>query len=81
MRKQFFSKFQFGFKPNHITEHVVLAIVEDAYRAINIGQVLCVVALDLRKAFPSVARQLLLDKLKRAGVERTMCEKPYRGNV
>jgi len=47
----------------------VTAIVDDAYRAINVGKVLCIVSLDLKKAFPSVARVLLLEKLKKACIE------------
>jgi hypothetical protein len=70
---------------------VLLSIFDYAYKAIDKGKVCIVVALDLRKAFPSVARDLLLEKLERAGIDskwfaeylsnRTQAVKDSYGNL
>ena len=67
----FFSKYQFGFRKGHSTEHTVLAITDIAYKALDNRKICILVTLDLKKAFNSVFRKLLLVKLIEAGVDPT----------
>ena len=68
---KFFSKYQFGFRKGHSTEHTVLAITDIALKALDNRKICILVTLDLKKAFNSVFRNLLLVKLIRAGVDPT----------
>jgi len=42
---------QFGFRPNHSTEHALLALTQHIYSELNEGKFCAVVTLDLSKAF------------------------------
>ena len=67
----YFSKYQFGFRKGHSTEHTVLAIADVALKALENKKICVLVTLDLKKAFNSVSRKLLLVKLVKAGVDPT----------
>jgi len=67
----FFSSSQYGFRKGHSTEHLLIKITDLAFKAIDTDKILIVVALDLKKAFPSVSRKLLLMKLAEAGIDPT----------
>src|SRR5439155_11054040 len=71
-KKKFFMSNQYGFRKYHSTEHVLLAITNLAYHAIENNMVLIVVALDLRRAFPSVNRVNLINKLAEIGVDTAL---------
>ena len=68
-KKKFFSKYQFGFRKGHSTEHTVLAITDIALKAMDDKKVCVLITLDLKKAFNSVFRDLLILKLIRAGID------------
>jgi len=86
----YFSTRQFGFRKGHNTEHVLMAITDKAFHAIERNNVLVLVALDLRKAFTSVSRKLLLTKLAETAIsplifndyftQRTQCVRGDNGS-
>lgn len=65
----FFNPNQFGFRSQHSTEHVLLLVTDMAFRALDKKEVCIVVSLDLKRAFPSVNRKLLLRKLADIGID------------
>ena len=66
--KNILSKFQFGFRENCSTEHAAIALVDTIKLKLDQGFTCVLVSIDLRKAFDSVNRELLLVKLKKYGI-------------
>ena len=66
--KKLISKFQFGFRANHSTEHAIIALTDFMKLKIDEGYFCVLVSIDLRKAFDSVPRDLLLKKLISIGI-------------
>lgn len=64
----FFDSNQFGFRRGLITEHAMLCVHEEIVEAVNNGNRVAVLFLDLTKAFDIVNHEILLDKLVRAGI-------------
>lgn len=60
---------QFGFRARHGTEHLVTKLTDIAFKAIDKNRVTIIVTLDLKRAFPSVNRVLLIEKLNSLGIE------------
>jgi len=54
---------QYGFRPNHCTEHAELYILDKAKTAIQRNNMYAVVALDVKKAFDTINRDILFSKL------------------
>lgn len=58
-----------GFRENYSCESAVLHVCDGWYRSIDNDKVVLVVFLDLKRAFETVSRQLLISKLKKLGLE------------
>ena len=59
-------KFQFGFRKSHSTSHTIISMVEKVNNALDSGNILIGVFLDLKKAFDTVNYKILLDFLDMA---------------
>ena len=66
---KFINKFQSGFRPHHSTSTAMLNITDEWLICFDDGKIVCVVLLDLKKAFDTVDFQLLLLKLKYYGAD------------
>jgi hypothetical protein len=60
----FLSKYQFGGRKGHSTEHAMISIVDVIRKKVDMGMICILISLDLRNAFPSVHREKLLLKNK-----------------
>ena len=65
-------KFQFGFRKGHSTQQALITLVHKLTKALDIGDHVIGVYLDLKKAFDTVDHDILLRKLYKYGI---------RGNV
>ena len=54
---------QFGFRSNHFTDFAILSIIDKVQQAIDQGDLSCGIFLDFSKAFDSVDRVILIEKL------------------
>ena len=61
-------KYQFGFRKSHSTNHAIISLVEKVNNALDSGNVLVGVFLDLKKAFDTVDHKILLGKLFKYGI-------------
>ena len=66
-----FYKYQFGFRANHSTIHVLTGITEQIRNACDKGLYTCGIYLDLQKTFDTVNQNILLAKLKHYGIKGT----------
>lgn len=64
------SKFQFGFRCAHSCTDALLSIIYDIYKNLNNMDKVCVITIDIRKAFDSVNHKLLLKKLQNIGCDQ-----------
>ena len=65
-------KYQFGFCKSHSTNHAIILLVDKINNALDSGNVLIGVFLDIKKAYDPVNQKILLAKLFRYGI---------RGNI
>ena len=61
-------KYQFGFRKSHSTNDAIISLVEKVNNAMDSGNILIGLFLDLRKAFDTVDHCILLDKLYKYGI-------------
>ena len=54
---------QFGFRSNHFTDFAILCIIDKVQQAIDQGDLSCGIFLDFSKAFDTVDRVILIEKL------------------
>ena len=59
---------QAGFQPNRSTQDVILRATDDWKRALDCGQIVATVMIDLSKAFDTINHNLLLKKLYAYGI-------------
>ena len=59
---------QFGFRQQHSTLHALINITENIRKALDDGNIVCGIFVDLEKAFDSVDHQILLAKLNHHGI-------------
>ena len=62
-QKCLLSKYQFGCRRGHCTEHAMISLIDNVKKQLDCGHLGAIVSLDLRNAFPSVHREKLLCKL------------------
>ena len=61
---------QFGFRQQYSTSHALINITENMRKALDDGNVVCGVFVDLQKGFDTVEHQILLAKLNHSGIRR-----------
>ena len=59
---------QFGFRTNHSTNHALISLTEGIRSALDKGEIVCGVFIDLQKAFDTVDHNILLSKLNHYGI-------------
>ncbi len=70
-KKQLLSKYQFGFREKHSTEHALLAIKQNLEHNRANNHYTVMVSIDLSKAFDTVdSTQILIEKLKYYGCDK-----------
>jgi hypothetical protein len=62
---------QYGFRPKHSTYHPMLNLTNKAFSALNNKKHLLLIFCDLKKAFDTVNIEILLNKLKKIGIQGT----------
>lgn len=65
---QYLSHFQFGFRTKKNTQDAILRVVNNIYEKLDKNKKILTIFIDLQKAFDSVSHELLLSKLKSAGI-------------
>ena len=66
-----FYKYQFGFRANHSTNHILTEITEQIRNACDKALYTCGAYLDLQEAFDTVNHNISLAKLKHYGIKGT----------
>ena len=59
---------QFGFRQQYFTSHALITITENIRKALDDGNIVCGVLVDLQKTFDTVDHQILLAKLNHYGI-------------
>ena len=70
-KHQILSPFQCGFRKNHSTESAAISFTDSIRREIDQGLLTGAVFIDLRKAFDTVDHDIIVSKLKAAGISGT----------
>ena len=72
---------QFGFRTKHNTQHAMIALTNFFYTELDKGKFCVLVSIDIRKAFDTVDKQLLLSKLQSYGVDTKWFSSYLRGRT
>ena len=67
--KQILYSRQFGFRKGFSTNHAISTLLESIQKALDDGQFVCGIFIDLEKAFDTVSHDILLEKLNHYGIE------------
>ena len=70
-KHQILSPFQCGFRKNHSTESAAISFTDSIRRGMDQGLLTGTVFIDLRKAFDTVDHDIIVSKLKAAGISGT----------
>ena len=65
------SKYQFGFRRKHSTQHAVICIVNNIFNSLDSNNIVISIFLDLKKSFDTVDHKILLKKLYAYGIRGT----------
>ena len=65
-------KYQFGFRREHSTSHALITLVNEITKALDEGNLMAGVFIDLKKAFDTVNHSILLRKLYAYGIRGSM---------
>ena len=65
---------QSGFRPGHSTLTALLKVTEDWLHSMDLGKIIGMATIDLRKAFDTVDHAILIDKLRLNGLDDHTCE-------
>ena len=57
----------------YITSHAIITFVEELSKALDTGEVIVGVYVDIRKAFDSISTSILRDKLYKIGIRANLC--------
>ena len=68
-KNKFFSRFQFGFRNKHSTNHALISLTEMIRSSLDNDQLACGVFIDLQKAFDTVDKKILLSKMSHYGIK------------
>ena len=63
------SDFQYGFRPKHSCSDAMLSILRTIHSQLRSNKKVCLITLDIQKAFDSVDHKLLLNKLQNIGCD------------
>ena len=69
-----FSPYISGFRQKHSCETVLVRMVENIKKSVEAGKVVCVVLMDLSRAFDCIPYKLFLSKLRAYGFSHSACE-------
>ena len=61
-------RYQFGFRKNHATTHVLTEVIDYIYKSLDEGNYVFGIYIDLKKAFDTVQHHILLQKLEHYGI-------------
>ena len=64
-----FYKYQFGFRKNHATSHALMDVTDFIYKALDEKKIVFGFYIDLKKAFDTVAHNILLYKIQHYGIK------------
>ena len=68
LNKNIIYNLQFGFRQQHSTSHALINITENIRKALDDGNIVCGIFVNLQKAFDTVDHQILLTKSNHYGI-------------
>ena len=72
-----FSPFISGFRPQHSCETVLMSLIENIKQSLDDGKIICVLLMDLSRAFDCIPYKLFIAKLHAYGLSMSACELMY----
>ena len=73
-KNKLLSDSQFGFRSRHSCSDAMLSILDDIYSGLNNRKKVCVVSLDIKKAFDTISHEILIFKLFKLNFDRKAIE-------
>ena len=65
---------QFGFRSKHSTELALISLMDRIYSAIDAGDFVLFISIDLRKAFEVIRHDILIEKLENVGIRGSILQ-------